>query len=173
VSTSARAAILEHPAAPFTTTTVELGDPGTGEVLVRLVATGLCHTDLGVQAGGIPLPFPGIVGHEGAGIVEKVGPGVTSVSTGDQVLMSFTSCGDCASCAGGHPAYCASWLPRNLMGALRAADSAQVTRDGEEVGGHFFGQSSFAEYASPMSGAWSSCHPTRISPYWLRWVAVS
>jgi aryl-alcohol dehydrogenase len=147
VSTSARAAILEHPAAPFTTTTVELGDPGTGEVLVRLVATGLCHTDLGVQAGGIPRPFPGIVGHEGAGIVEKVGPGVTSVSTGDQVLMSFTSCGDCASCAGGHPAYCASWLPRNLMGALRAADSAQVTRDGEEVGGHFFGQSSFAEYA--------------------------
>jgi aryl-alcohol dehydrogenase len=147
VTTHAKAAVLEEPNAPFVISEIEVGEPGTGEVLVRLVASGLCHTDLGVQAGGIPFPFPGIAGHEGAGVVEKIGAGVTAVAVGDQVIMSFTSCGDCANCLGGHPAYCATWLPRNLMGGLRSDDSAGITRGGEQVSGHFFGQSSFAEYS--------------------------
>jgi len=145
--TRTKAAVLEAPGAPFTTAEVELGEPGAGEVLVRIVATGLCHTDLGVQAGGIPLPLPGVAGHEGAGVVERTGPGVTSVAPGDKVILSFTSCGECPSCLAGHPAYCATWLPRNLVGALRADDSATTTRDGEPIGGHFFGQSSFAQHA--------------------------
>ena len=143
--TAGRAAVLEDGA--LTVVDVEYGEPGHGEVLVRLVASGLCHTDLGVIAGGVPFPTPGIIGHEGAGVVERVGPGVGSVSPGDKVLLSFTSCGHCAGCEGGHPAYCDTWAPRNLMGMLRAADSAAVTRDGEPVAAHFFGQSSFGTWA--------------------------
>lgn len=148
MAVKARAALLEKAGAEFTVEDIEVGDPGRGEVRIKLVATGLCHTDLGVQVGGIPFPLPGVIGHEGAGVVERVGPGVTSVSEGDQVLLSFTSCGDCARCVSGHPAYCGTWIPRNLLGALRADDSALLTNEGgTEIGAHFFGQSSFAEYA--------------------------
>jgi aryl-alcohol dehydrogenase len=145
--TAGRAAVLDAPRTPFTVADVEYADPGHGEVLIRLVASGLCHTDLGVQAGGIPFPLPGIIGHEGAGVVEKVGGGVTSVGAGDKVLLSFTSCGECDSCTSGHPAYCATWLPRNLIGLMRSDSSAGVTRGGEPVSAHFFGQSSFGSYA--------------------------
>jgi len=142
-----RAAVLDHAGSPFTISDVDYADPGPGEVLIRMVASGLCHTDLGVQAGGIPFPLPGIIGHEGAGVVERVGEGVTSVSVADKVLLSFTSCGGCDSCASGHPAYCATWLPRNLMGLMRSDSSAGVTRGGMPVSAHFFGQSSFGSYA--------------------------
>ncbi|WP_159501895.1 NAD(P)-dependent alcohol dehydrogenase [Microbacterium sp. 18062] len=145
--TAARAAVLNAPGTPLSVETVELAAPGTGEALVRLVASGLCHTDLGVLAGGIPFPSPGVIGHEGAGVVEAVGPGVTAVAPRDHVLMSFTSCGGCDACAQAHPAYCDTWLPRNLLGGLRTDDSGGITRDGEPVAAHFFGQSSFGEYA--------------------------
>lgn len=145
--TPARAAILTHAGAPFTVTDVEIGAPGHGEIGVRMVATGLCHTDLGVQAGGVPFPLPGIIGHEGAGIVERLGPGVDGIAVGDKVLLSFTACGDCASCTHGHPAYCGTWGPRNLLGLMRSDDSATIRADGAPIAGHFFGQSSFATYA--------------------------
>lgn len=145
--TVGRAAVLEAPGQAFTVSEVAYAAPGPGEVLVRLVASGLCHTDLGVQAGGIPFPMPGIIGHEGAGVVESVGQGVTSVRPGDKVLLSFTSCGECAACASRHPAYCETWLQRNLLGELRPDASGAVTREGEPVAAHFFGQSSFGEYA--------------------------
>ena len=145
--TAGRAAIIEDAGAEFTIADVDYADPGPREVLVKLVASGLCHTDLGVQAGGIPFPLPGIIGHEGAGVVEKLGEGVTSVAVGDKVLMSFTWCGECANCTSGHPAYCTTWLPRNLVGMLRPDGSAGVTRDGAPISVHFFGQSSFGQYA--------------------------
>jgi aryl-alcohol dehydrogenase len=144
---SARAAVVEHPGAPFTVQDVTLDEPRPDEVLVRLVAAGLCHTDLGVQAGGIPFKLPGVLGHEGAGIVERVGAAVTSVAPGDKVLLSFTSCGRCAACRGGHPAYCDTWLPSNLITGTRDDGSPTITRDGAAIGGHFFGQSSFATHA--------------------------
>ena len=144
--TSGRAAVLDGPF-QLTVSDVEFSDPGPGEVLVRLVASGLCHTDLGVLAGGIPFPTPGIIGHEGAGVVETVGAGVHTVAAGDRVLLSFTSCGSCAACTADHPAYCETWLPRNLLGGLRDAASGGVTRDGEAVASHFFGQSSFGSWA--------------------------
>jgi len=148
MAVKARAAVLEGAGANFTVQDIEVGDPGHGEVRVKLVATGLCHTDLGVQAGGVPFALPGVIGHEGAGVVERVGAGVTEVSEGDKVLLSFTSCGECANCLSGHPAYCSTWLPRNLLGALRPDDSGSLMReDGSEIGAHFFGQSSFGEYA--------------------------
>ncbi|MDX3382582.1 NAD(P)-dependent alcohol dehydrogenase [Streptomyces niveiscabiei] len=142
-----RAAVVETGGAPFTFTDVTLDDPGPREAVVRMVAAGLCHTDLGVASGGLPFPLPGVLGHEGAGIVEAVGASVTSVAPGDHVVLSFTSCGACRNCNGGHPAYCADWLPLNLLGGRRADGSATITRDGEALGGHFFGQSSFAERA--------------------------
>jgi aryl-alcohol dehydrogenase len=144
---STKAAVVEAPGAPFVVHEVALNGPRPGEVLVRMTAAGLCHTDLGAAAGGIPFQLPGILGHEGAGVVERVGPGVTKVAPGDKVLLSFTSCGRCAACRGGHPAYCDTWLYRNLISGTRDDSSATVHRDGVPIGGHFFGQSSFAAHA--------------------------
>jgi aryl-alcohol dehydrogenase len=141
------AAIVEYAGSPFTLTDVVLDAPRPGEVLVRVVAAGLCHTDLGVAAGALPFPLPGVLGHEGAGVVEAVGAAVTSVAPGDRVLLSFTSCGACGNCRDGHPAYCATWLPSNLLGGRRDDGTATITRGGQPVGGHFFGQSSFARHA--------------------------
>jgi aryl-alcohol dehydrogenase len=142
-----QAAVVESGGAPFTLHDVELDEPRADEVLVRITAAGLCHTDLGVASGGLPFPLPGVLGHEGAGVVERVGAAVTTVAPGDQVVLSFTSCGACANCRGGHPAYCATWLPANLIGGARTDGSATITRDGEPLGSHFFGQSSFARAA--------------------------
>ncbi|MEU5340158.1 MULTISPECIES: NAD(P)-dependent alcohol dehydrogenase [unclassified Streptomyces] len=147
MSTTTRAAVVESGGAPFTLADVELDEPRAHEVLVRIVAAGLCHTDLGVASGGLPFPLPGVLGHEGAGIVEAVGPDVAGVEPGDHVVLSFTSCGSCRNCRDGHPAYCATWLPLNLLGGRRADGSATISRDGAPLGGHFFGQSSFAERA--------------------------
>lgn len=147
MSTTTRAAVVESGGAPFTLSDVTLDEPAPHEALVRMVATGLCHTDLGVASGGLPFPLPGVLGHEGAGVVEAVGSAVTGVAPGDHVVLSFTSCGDCRNCDGGHPAYCAGWLPLNLLGGRRADGTSTISRDGEPLGGHFFGQSSFAERA--------------------------
>jgi aryl-alcohol dehydrogenase len=147
MSISTQAAVVESGGASFTLHHVELDEPRPGEVVVRMVAAGLCHTDLGVASGGLPFPLPGVLGHEGAGVVESVGSEVTSVQPGDHVVLSFTSCGRCANCRGGHPAYCATWLPANLLGGVRDDGSPTITRDGEPLGGHFFGQSSFARTA--------------------------
>ncbi|MGW3116539.1 NAD(P)-dependent alcohol dehydrogenase [Streptomyces sp. NPDC001107] len=147
MSITTRAAVVESGGAPFTLADVELDEPGPHEAVVRMVAAGLCHTDLGVASGGLPFPLPGVLGHEGAGIVEAVGPAVTGVAPGDHVVLSFTSCGECRNCHGGHPAYCATWLPLNLIGGVRADGTSTISRDGQSLGGHFFGQSSFAERA--------------------------
>ena len=147
MSISPHAAVVESGGAAFTLHHVELDEPRADEVVVRMVAAGLCHTDLGVASGGLPFPLPGVLGHEGAGVVERVGADVTSVQPGDHVVLSFTSCGHCANCRGGHPAYCATWLPSNLLGGVRDDGSATITRDGQPIGGHFFGQSSFARAA--------------------------
>jgi aryl-alcohol dehydrogenase len=145
--TTTRAAVVESGGAPFALADVQLDEPGPGEALVRMVAVGLCHTDLGAASGGLPFPLPGVLGHEGAGVVEAVGPNVTGVAPGDQVVLSFTSCGGCHNCRDGHPAYCATWLPLNLIGGRRADGTSTISRDGTPLGGHFFGQSSFAEHA--------------------------
>lgn len=138
-----KAAVVAAPGAPFTVQEISLDGPRPGEVLVEMVAAGLCHTDLTVQAGGIPFPLPGVLGHEGAGIVSQVGAGVTKVKPFDKVLLSFTSCAHCASCRAGHPAYCDVWVPSNLINGTRDDGSQPIP----DLGGHFFGQSSFAHHA--------------------------
>jgi aryl-alcohol dehydrogenase len=135
---------LDGVGAGFSLQEVTLDDPRPDEVVVRIVAAGVCGTDVHVQHGGIPFPLPGVVGHEGAGIVERVGSAVTSVALGDRVLLTFTSCGACRNCRLGHPAYCLEFLGRNLLGGRRADGSATLTRGDEELNAHFFAQSSFS-----------------------------
>jgi S-(hydroxymethyl)glutathione dehydrogenase/alcohol dehydrogenase len=103
-----KAAVLHKVNTPVAVEDVELGEPGAHEVRVRWVANGVCHSDLHVITGDYPHPLPVILGHEAAGVVEKVGPGVESVGPGDHVCSSYIpSCGRCAYCIGGQPTMCA------------------------------------------------------------------
>ncbi len=141
------AAVVHETGGPFVLEEVTLDEPRADEVLVRMVATGLCHTDLSVRAGYIPFPLPGVMGHEGAGIVEAVGSAVKRVAPGDHVLATFTSCGHCAHCAGGEPAYCHTFIPSNLIGGTRSDGSYTIHLDGAPINAHFFGQSTLARHA--------------------------
>lgn len=145
--TTTDAAVVEAPGAEFTLQPVQLGDLQPHEVLVSIKAAGLCHTDLSVAAGALPFPLPGVLGHEGAGTVLETGSAVIGVKPGDTVVLSFTSCGHCANCRGGHPAYCDTWLTDNLIGGTRTDGTSPVSRNGQQLGGRFFGQSSFARQA--------------------------
>lgn len=140
------AAVLRGTGQPFELEPIDLEEPRDREVLVRVVSTGICHSDLAVRAGDLPLPTPVILGHEGSGVVERVGPGVAKVAPGDHVVMSFAFCGACIPCQDGHPVYCVHSAAMNLMGT-RADGSTAYRRDGETVFGHFVGQSSFATHA--------------------------
>jgi aryl-alcohol dehydrogenase len=139
------AAVSAGPAEPFTLQELEIDEPQPDEILVRIEAVGLCHTDLGAKA-MFPDGVPAVLGHEGAGIVERVGSDVTDVRRGDKVILSYASCGACERCASGLPAYCARFAQLNSSGA-RADGSATLTGSGGPVVGSFFGQSSFARYA--------------------------
>ena len=108
------AAVLRDPAGPLVIETLELAAPGPHEVLVRIVGAGMCHTDVLPRVGYAPTPI--VTGHEGSGVVEVVGSAVTSVAVGDHVVLSFDSCRECANCLAGQPAYCATFMPRNLSG---------------------------------------------------------
>lgn len=138
------AAVIEAADAEFTFQSIQLDALRPEEVRLEIKAAGLCHTDISVAGGGLPFPLPGVLGHEGVGIVTEVGAAVTRVQPGDTAVLSFTSCGRCSNCRGGHPAYCDTWLPDNLLGGVRTDGSSTISRDGQPLGGRFFGQSSFA-----------------------------
>ncbi len=139
-------AVVNGPGQDFELVDVELDEPREGEVLVRIVATGLCHTDITMRSFLPAEMFPNVFGHEGTGVVEQVGPGVTSVSPGDHVVLSFRSCQACAACHAGNPAYCEQTLLLNYMG-MRIDGSTTMSRGGAPVFGSFFGQSSFGRHA--------------------------
>ena len=129
--------------------TLDIEAPRAGEVLVRIVASGICHTDLGAhagQGGGAMTPRPVVLGHEGAGIVEQLGEGVTSLAVGDHVVMSGSSCGVCPSCRKNAPSYCHDMMRRNF-GGIRPDGTTALSKGGERVHSHFFGQSSFSRYS--------------------------
>lgn len=118
--------------------------PKEHELKVRMVATGICHSDI-VVASLPPAPewgltFPKVLGHEGAGIVEEVGPGVTVAKVGDPILLSYTYCKSCDLCHADEQPYCLNWMPLNVLGEK----SVFETKDNEDAGAKFFGQSSFA-----------------------------
>ncbi|WP_280402500.1 zinc-binding dehydrogenase [Nocardia carnea] len=139
------ALLSRDPAAPFTVETVDLDGPRDDEILVRILASGICHTDLVNRPLGRP-DRPVLLGHEGAGVVAAVGAAVTTVAPGDHVVLTFRHCGACPNCAAGRPAYCRHSTALNHFGR-RADKSPRITVAGEPVRDGFFGQSSFAAYA--------------------------
>ncbi|GAA4362468.1 NAD(P)-dependent alcohol dehydrogenase [Paeniglutamicibacter cryotolerans] len=142
------AAIVPTQGAPLELRELQLDDPRPDEVQVRMVASGVCHTDAIVRDQWYPTPLPAVLGHEGAGVVERVGSGVTSVVPGDHVLLSFASCGSCSSCLSGSPSYCTDFYGRNFSGARTDGSTAFTDTDGSPVSSHFFGQSSFARLSN-------------------------
>ncbi|HEY5223022.1 MAG TPA: NAD(P)-dependent alcohol dehydrogenase [Microbacteriaceae bacterium] len=129
---------------------LELDELRPDEVRVHMVATGVCHTDALVRDQVLPTPLPVVLGHEGAGVVDAVGAAVMTVEPGDHVVLGFNSCGTCAQCRAGHPAYCAAFPALNF-GGVRADGTTSLRESGASgtaVSSHFFGQSSFATYAN-------------------------
>lgn len=124
---------------------LELEAPRAGEMLVRLVATGICHTDLHEHPGR-HAPQPIVLGHEGAGVIEALGAGVRGFAVGDHVILSGNSCGRCPGCLANRPTYCDLAMPL-CFGGKRLDGSTALRCGDESVHSHFFGQSSFATHA--------------------------
>jgi aryl-alcohol dehydrogenase len=142
-----RAAVLRTPHQPLVFEDASLEMPRDNEVLVRMVATGVCHTDMVVRDQSMATPTPLILGHEGAGVVERVGRTVTTVAPGDHVVMTYAYCGLCAPCATGHPAHCQHMGELNFAGGRLDGTSSACDHDHGKLHDHFFGQSSFATHA--------------------------
>jgi S-(hydroxymethyl)glutathione dehydrogenase / alcohol dehydrogenase len=142
-----RAAVLESFGAPLEVQELELDEPRAGEVLVRLVACGICHTDLFTASGADPSGYaPTVLGHEGAGIVERVGEGVTSVAPGDHVVTLFSpQCRECVHCRSPRTNLCLAIREEQGKGHLPDG-TTRLSRDGERVR-HFMGTSTFADYS--------------------------
>jgi S-(hydroxymethyl)glutathione dehydrogenase/alcohol dehydrogenase len=140
-----RAAVLEEFGAPLKVQRVELGPPKEGEALVRLHACGICHTDMYSASGVDPSGYaPCVLGHEGAGVVEAVGPGVGSLAVGDHVVTLFSpQCGECVNCASGKTNICMAIREQQNAGYLPDG-TTRLSRDGDELR-HFMGCSTFAE----------------------------
>jgi alcohol dehydrogenase len=137
---------------PLRVAELELEGPGVGELLVRIEAAGVCHSDLSVIDGSRPRPVPMALGHEAAGVVERVGPGVLDVAEGDHVVLTFVpSCGTCAPCAGGTPALCGPAAAANAEGRLLGGDRRLSDR-GRPVH-HHLGVSGFAGHAVVARGS--------------------
>jgi aryl-alcohol dehydrogenase len=140
------AAVATAKGEPFRIEQLQLDEPREDEVLVRIVGTGVCHTDLICRDQWYPVPLPAVLGHEGSGIVERVGSRVRKVKPGDHVVLSFVACGSCRACIQGAPAYCATLYDLNFSG-FRPDGSTALHGAGGPIHGHFFGQSSFASHA--------------------------
>ncbi len=141
-----RAAVLRDHSLSMPIECVAVDEPRADEVLVRVVATGICHTDIKVaQVEGLS-PRPIVLGHEGAGVVEKVGSAVRKLAPGDHVVLTFDSCGRCPTCSVGKPSYCYE-VAAVCFSGKRLDGSTTLVSDGAAVHGNFFGQSSFATHA--------------------------
>lgn len=142
----ARAAVAHKAGAPLTIETIDVAPPKAGEVMVRIVATGVCHTDAFTLSGDDPEGiFPAVLGHEGAGVVEAVGEGVTSVSVGDHVIPLYTpECGTCRFCTSGKTNLCQQIRVTQGQG-LMPDGTSRFSIDGESIA-HYMGTSTFSEY---------------------------
>ncbi len=139
-----RAAVLRRLGGPLKIETLEMEGPRDDEILVRIVASGICHTDIAFRDEWFGGDEPVVLGHEGAGVAERTGAGVKGVAPGDHLVLSYQSCGNCLPCRSGHPTDCERFYEANF-GFRRLDGSNALERSG--VACHFFGQSSFATYA--------------------------
>lgn len=146
MTTQAIAAVARIPSGPMAMEEIVIEDPRDDEVLVRIAGVGLCHTDLVFSAYMTIMKPPAVFGHEGSGVVERVGSAVTHVVPGDHVVLTFNSCGHCPTCDAGESAYCHSFGLLNNSGR-RPDGSSGLSVNGEPASAHFFGQSSFATHA--------------------------
>lgn len=145
-----KAAVVESNGGPFVLQDLEIDEPRPDEILVRIEASGICQTDMHIQNQAFPVGLPYVLGHEGAGVVERVGESVTAVEPGDHVVLSFQACGHCRQCLSGQPSYCERAFAANFAGARLDGTRGLHRPDGDTgapVLAHFFGQSSFATYA--------------------------
>jgi aryl-alcohol dehydrogenase len=142
------AAVVKEKGSNFELTKVILDKPGSEEILVRVVATGICHTDMVARDFIMGSPnFPVILGHEGAGVIESVGEDVHHLAVGDHVVMSYGYCGECEICRTGTPAYCYEFFQRNFSGGRIDGSHSHHYSDGKAINDNFFSQSSFATYS--------------------------
>jgi aryl-alcohol dehydrogenase len=142
-----KAAVVYETGGAFSIEQLELSEPRDDEVVVRIVGAGICGTDLGAVHGHLPIPPPpSVFGHEGAGIVEKVGARVTKVKPGDHVVLAWDYCGECTACKSGAELYCLNFFLHNFHGA-RPDDSPTLRKGDQVIHGCFFCQSSFADFA--------------------------
>src|SRR3954469_20298468 len=140
-----RAAVLEDFGQPLVVQEIDLAEPKAGEVLVRLHACGVCHTDMYTASGADPSGYaPAVLGHEGAGVVEEVGEGVTSLARGDHVVTLFSpQCGECEHCLSDRTNLCLAIREQQNKGYLPDG-TTRLSRNGEDIR-HFMGTSTFAE----------------------------
>jgi aryl-alcohol dehydrogenase len=141
-----KAAVVRERSGPFVIETLDLCAPRPDELIVRVVASGMCQTDLHGRDGYYASPYPGVYGHEGAGIVHAVGEAVVSFAAGDHVVMSFPWCGECENCAQHRHSYCAHAFDLKMKGT-RADGSTLLSQNGAPVFSAFFQQSSFGTFA--------------------------
>jgi S-(hydroxymethyl)glutathione dehydrogenase/alcohol dehydrogenase len=162
-----RAAVLEQFGEPLEVQELELADPCAGEVLVRLEACGVCHTDLFTASGADPSGYsPTVLGHEGAGVVEAVGPDVRDLAVGDHVVTLFSpQCRECVHCLDSRTNLCLAIREQQGLGFLPDG-TTRLSRDGEPVR-HFMGCSTFAEYTVMPEIALA-----RVSPE-ARWIVLA
>ncbi len=140
------AAVIRKKGGPFQIETLMLDEARSDEVLVRIVATGMCHTDMVARDQLYTVPMPVVLGHEGAGVVEQVGAAVKKLKPGDHVVLTYMWCGHCVPCLRGHLTYCANFYALNFGGAREDGSTATHDKQGA-VHDHFFGQSSFGTFA--------------------------
>src|ERR1700733_11183808 len=155
----AAAAVFEKLFTPLSVAEVEVDSPGPGEALVKVVAAGVCHTDAIARDGDMPFPAPGVLGHEGAGIVAAVGAGASNVAVGDKVVIGWPWCGSCRNCLEGQPRYCLDLGPLVLRGGRADGTTSLRRLDGSPLNSHFFGQSSFASYSICSANALVAVDP--------------
>ncbi|AGX02432.1 MULTISPECIES: NAD(P)-dependent alcohol dehydrogenase [Bacillus] len=139
-----KAAVTHGQGENFKIEEVELAEPKANEVLIKIIASGVCHTDAVARDLGLT-PYPVVLGHEGSGIVEKVGAGVKTIEPGDHVVLSFASCGHCENCLTGHPTVCTEFNDLNFGGKME--DETHRLHQNDRNLSTFFGQSSFGTYA--------------------------
>lgn len=140
-----KAAVVHEKNGPFVIEEVDLAEPKSDEVLVRVIASGVCHTDEFGRSQGVPIPFPMVLGHEGAGVVEKLGSDVKNFEVGDHVAFSYAYCGHCNTCLAGEPYYCEHYNEINF-GGVAPDGTTRLSQNGKPVS-MFFGQSSFATHS--------------------------
>lgn len=139
------AAVVRERSGPFNIERIDLCDPRADEILVEVVASGMCATDLHSRDAYYPTKFPKVFGHEGAGIVRATGKAVTTLKTGDHVVMAYPFCGECPNCRTQRQSYCVEAFPLKMNGT-RADGSTLHSKDGQPIYSAFFQQSSFGNF---------------------------